>query len=88
MSSNQADGGLSQALHGVQLDPAPVGTRGTAAGHFDAGAAARWPISGRKAIDDFFDWVEQLACGIDLFDQRNYQLPNGLLAPSVARRSA
>jgi len=33
------------------------------------------PIVGRAAIDDFFDWVEQLQCGIDLFDQGHYQLP-------------
>jgi flavorubredoxin len=38
------------------------------------------PISGRAAIDDFFNWIESLACGIDLFDQSNYQLPNGLVA--------
>lgn len=38
------------------------------------------PISGPKAIADFFNWVESLACGIDLFDQSNYQLPIELIA--------
>jgi flavorubredoxin len=33
------------------------------------------PIEGRAAIADFLDWVEQLAVGIDLFDDRAYQLP-------------
>jgi flavorubredoxin len=33
------------------------------------------PIEGRAAIDDFFDWVESLQCGIDLFDQGSYLLP-------------
>lgn len=33
------------------------------------------PIEGRRAIADFFDWVESLACGIDLFEQAAYQLP-------------
>jgi flavorubredoxin len=33
------------------------------------------PIEGRRAILDFFDWVESLSCGIDLFDDRAYQLP-------------
>lgn len=33
------------------------------------------PIEGRQAIDDFFKWIENLMCGIDLFDERAYQLP-------------
>lgn len=33
------------------------------------------PIMGRQAIADLFNWLEGLQCGIDLFDQRNYQLP-------------
>ena len=33
------------------------------------------PIVGQSAIGDFLDWVEQLQCGIDLFDQSHYQLP-------------
>lgn len=33
------------------------------------------PIEGRQAIGQFFDWVESLSCGIDLFDERAYQLP-------------
>jgi flavorubredoxin len=38
------------------------------------------PIEGQRAIGDFFDWVESLACGIDLFDQRAYQLPTARIA--------
>jgi flavorubredoxin len=34
------------------------------------------PIEGRQAIADFFDWVENLMCGVDLFDDRVYQLPS------------
>ncbi|MGZ5269023.1 MAG: oxygen-binding di-iron domain-containing protein [Ramlibacter sp.] len=33
------------------------------------------PLAGRQAIADFYDWIEGLACGIDLFDDRAYQLP-------------
>ncbi len=33
------------------------------------------PIEGRAAIAQFFDWIDGLACGVDLFDERNYQLP-------------
>lgn len=33
------------------------------------------PITGRKAIAEFYDWLEDLRCGIDLFDERNYQVP-------------
>jgi len=33
------------------------------------------PIEGKAAINDFFDWVESLQCGIDLFGQDAYQLP-------------
>ncbi len=36
------------------------------------------PLAG-KAIQEFFDWAENLACGVDLFDQRNYQLPTAKL---------
>lgn len=35
------------------------------------------PITG-PAIGDFFDWVENLYCGVDLFDERNYQIPLGM----------
>lgn len=43
------------------------------------------PIKGKKAIEDFFNWIENLACGIDLFDQHAYQLPTSLIDP-VARQ--
>lgn len=32
------------------------------------------PMAG-AAIGQFFDWVETLKCGIDLFDERDYRLP-------------
>jgi flavorubredoxin len=33
------------------------------------------PIMGKSAIDEFFNWIENLMCGVDLFDDRSYQLP-------------
>jgi flavorubredoxin len=39
------------------------------------------PIQGRPAIEAFFDWLETLACGIDLFDQRAYQQSNAVIDP-------
>jgi flavorubredoxin len=33
------------------------------------------PIEGKAAINQFFEWVESLMCGVDLFDDRAYQLP-------------
>jgi flavorubredoxin len=33
------------------------------------------PISGQRAITQFFDWLEGLACGVDLLDEQAYQLP-------------
>jgi flavorubredoxin len=43
------------------------------------------PIEGAAAIADFFDWVESLMCGIDLFDDRAYQVPTALIDPRVHR---
>lgn len=40
------------------------------------------PIAGRQAINDFFDWIENLMCGIDLFDERAYQLPTEKIDPN------
>ena len=37
------------------------------------------PITG-PAIAEFFDWTENLYCGVDLFDERNYQLPSARLS--------
>lgn len=37
------------------------------------------PIQGKKAIADFFDWIESLMCGVDLFDDRAYQLPTSVI---------
>lgn len=33
------------------------------------------PIQGKRAVADFLEWVESLSCGVDLFDDRAYQLP-------------
>jgi len=43
------------------------------------------PIEGKAAIDDFFAWVETLACGIDLFDDCAYQLPTAHIDPVLKR---
>ncbi len=37
------------------------------------------PITG-PAIAEFFTWAENLYCGVDLFDEQNYQLPSARLA--------
>lgn len=39
------------------------------------------PILGKPAIEDFFSWIENLMCGVDLFDDRAYQLPQGYIDP-------
>jgi flavorubredoxin len=39
------------------------------------------PIQGQQAISDFFDWIDTLACGIDLFDERDYQIPTAHINP-------
>ncbi|MEJ8813610.1 MBL fold metallo-hydrolase [Variovorax ureilyticus] len=36
------------------------------------------PIAG-SAIAEFFDWVDNLQCGIDLMDDRHYQVPTAML---------
>lgn len=38
------------------------------------------PIQGR-AIGELLDWLEQLRCGIDLFEQDNYRLPTARIDP-------
>ena len=43
------------------------------------------PIQGKTAIEDFFAWAENLACGIDLFGESAYQLPTALIHP-MARK--
>jgi len=45
------------------------------------------PIQGRKAVADFIDWAEHLMCGVDLFDDRNYRIPEDLVhgMPRTAR---
>ena len=39
------------------------------------------PIMGREAILAFFDWIENLMCGVDLFDDRAYQIPTAFIDP-------
>jgi len=41
------------------------------------------PIQGQKAINEFFDWLDGLACGIDLMDERAYQIPKERIDPMV-----
>ena len=43
------------------------------------------PISGQQAIGDFFDWIEGLECGVDLFDQRHYTLPTAFVDGAQGR---
>lgn len=43
------------------------------------------PIQGRRAVTDFFDWVEGLACGIDLFDEQAYRVPTARI-DAVAKK--
>lgn len=40
------------------------------------------PIEGQAAIGAFFDWVESLSCGIDLFDDRAYRVPTMRIDPA------
>lgn len=39
------------------------------------------PILGAKAIEEFYQWVEGLECGIDLFHESNYQIPTTHIDP-------
>jgi flavorubredoxin len=45
------------------------------------------PLAG-AAIPQFFDWVESLQCGIDLFGERDYQLPTAAINLQPAARAA
>ncbi|HEY1393042.1 MAG TPA: MBL fold metallo-hydrolase [Methylibium sp.] len=38
------------------------------------------PLEG-AAIGEFMDWIENLACGVDLFDDSSYQLPTARIDP-------
>ena len=40
---------------------------------------------GAQAISDFINWIEGLTCGIDLFDDRAYQLPSATIDPVVGK---
>lgn len=41
------------------------------------------PIMGKKAIEEFYLWIENLECGIDLFHEGNYQIPTSPIDPEV-----
>jgi flavorubredoxin len=43
------------------------------------------PIRGAKAIAQFYDWIETLMCGVDLFDDRAFQLPSGVIDEAEKR---
>jgi flavorubredoxin len=45
------------------------------------------PLEG-PAIGQFFDWIENLMCGVDLFDDRAYQLPTAVIDPVRGARPA
>ena len=45
------------------------------------------PIMGQRAIADFYNWLDGLACGIDLFDERAYQIPTLAIDPTSARKA-
>ena len=39
------------------------------------------PILGAKTIGQLYDWLDGLACGVDLFDERAYQVPTAHIDP-------
>ena len=41
------------------------------------------PLLGAQVINEFFNWIEQLACGVDLFDERIYQIPTAAIDPVI-----
>lgn len=38
------------------------------------------PIVGRKAISEFYDWLDGMICGIDLVGESMYQYPTAHIA--------
>ena len=54
---------------------------GPATGHCHDRAAARRPHHGQASHPGFFAWIENLKCGIDLFDDRAYQVPTAHIDP-------
>ena len=39
------------------------------------------PIMGKRAVEDFYCWIENLECGIDVFTQNNYRIPTAHIDP-------
>ena len=46
------------------------------------------PIMGKQAVNDFYHWIENLECGIDLFDERAYQVPTAYIDPATRQMRA
>jgi flavorubredoxin len=38
------------------------------------------PFRGKRMINQFLDWIEELPCGVDLMTAKNYQLPSQTIA--------
>ena len=41
------------------------------------------PIMGKRAVEDFYCWIENLECGIDVFNETNYQIPDAQSDPAT-----
>lgn len=41
------------------------------------------PIMGKRAVEDFYCWIENLECGIDVFNESNYQIPDAQIDPAT-----
>lgn len=46
------------------------------------------PIMGKRAVEDFYVWIENLECGIDVFTQSNYQIPTAHIDPVTRQMRA
>ena len=46
------------------------------------------PILGKKAVEDFYCWIENLECGIDIFNEQNYQVPSAYIDPVTRQMRA
>lgn len=74
-----------QALQDVEHSAVAVGAHGAPARHFHAGVAVWRAHPGQRGDQRIFAWVENLACGIDLFDERAYQLPTEHISPALRK---
>lgn len=46
------------------------------------------PIMGKKAVQEFYDWIENLECGIDMFTSQHYQIPSAHIDPTTRQMRA